>query len=374
MNNADQEYEYQEPEVDYDAMERGGAGLNIVTLKEGLNVYRILPPFGEAINKNSRFFGFLFAEKYVHWVPVKVDGKSSNRPTGCLKATKDDNCPVCKKSDAYLAAFNKIVDPFSSFNEKKERTVEWAKMPADLAEKAKKLKEAAEKIKWQRHYYYNALTQDGRVVVLKLSKTAGQDLNGELKKCSSQGFNPVSLKAGCFMVLEKKKTGPRPSDVSVKSYPLQATTKTDDGRIVNEVKLSSLESITMKNAKDLYSLYQRKTAEELERALAGDATVFDRPKSAETKSEPVDMSAFASVPVAATTTTAPVTSTGSSGGTLGGVTSIIGSTGGGGAGGAASGSVSVTMQETKPVEVALPQVAVPDPEMEKLIAELDLEN
>jgi hypothetical protein len=300
--NNTEDFVYEEQEADFDSMERGGSGAFTVTLKEGMNVYRILPPFGkEVTNPNSKFRGWIFAEHWVHWLSFKRDGgKTLFKPTLCIKYAngKDGTCPICKRYDVLVEARDTILAPFSTVNEKKERKVDWTTVPADVSEKAKKLYDAAQKIKSQRHYYYNALAQDGRVVVLKVSKTAGVDLNGEIKKCVAN-FNPVSLKGGCYMVLEKTKTGPNLSDVKVKASTFQ-TTVNDNGRILSEVKRFDLEPSIMKNAKDLYQLYARKTAEELERALAGDSTVFDRPEAP--KTETATVATTVSAPVA----TAPI--------------------------------------------------------------------
>lgn len=279
----DDGFVYNEEEVDFDAMARGGAGELPSKLKEGLNILRVLPPFGEAQNPNSKYRGFIYAELYVHWLKFKSDtGKDIYKVVRCSKTQKDDPCEACEKSAVYNSAFEKLVSAFSSRDDKKNLVVAWEKMPGgkdgDFASKARKISKAAQDIKAQRHYYYNVFEQDGRVRVKKMSKTAGQDLNGEIKKCTTLGYNPVSLKAGCFMVVEMTKTGPLPSQVKTKAYPLQISTN-EGGRIKSETALAALEPSIMKGAKDLYSLYPRLSAEAMKRALAGDLSVFDKPKS-----------------------------------------------------------------------------------------------
>lgn len=304
------DFVYQEEEADFDAMSRGGQSDLPMTLKEGLNIVRILPPFGEAQKPDSKYRGFIFAENYVHWLSFPgTNGKTIFKVVRCIKTSKEAACPACERADRLQAAYEKLVAEYSHKDEKKDLVVAWDKMPKPIAENAKKIRDAAQAIKWQRSYYYNVLTQDGRVKRLKVSKTAGQDLNNEIKKCTTLGFNPVSLKAGCFMVMEKTKNSARQTDVTVKAYPLQTSTN-EGGKIRSETVLSALEPSIMKGAKDLFSLYPTKTFEEMKRAVAGDLSVFEKPKTESVtildEAAVAALAASVDVPVEATVTvTAP---------------------------------------------------------------------
>lgn len=268
------EEEYQEVEADFDAMERKASGrqFNNFTLKDGANVYRILPPFGSA-TKPGPNKGFIVAEYYIHWGFKDAQGKV--RPLQCLKKKKSDVCPICEFADALEKRYNDLVAAYVK-GEGKDRKVDWAAVPEDVKAKHKKLYDAWDNIKWRRNYYFNALSQDGKVGVLKVSKTAGDDLISVMSECVKKNFNPASLKKGCYMNLQKRKTGNRTTDVEVKSQPLRVTKTDADGNPVEKIELSELQPEIMKSAVDLFTLYERKTADEMKRLLKGDTTIFDR--------------------------------------------------------------------------------------------------
>lgn len=258
---------YKEEELNLDGMvpsSGSGKGITNITLKEGDNLLRILPPFGT----NHR--GVPFAEVNLHW--FQLDEKS-RRPLRCSYPT-ERYCPVCEEANILYKEKEELVE---EFKDDKGR-VDWKSLPKNLSVKYKDLNDKFSALRASKGWYYNALTPSGTVGVLRLSKTAATDLGNLIVKAVKEfGFNPLSLKNGATFNFKKMKTGPLPMNVEYKVEFLMKSEKTANGVSLN-IDTSPVADGIIENfeklAYDVHAMYPIITSQQLKRAMIGDDTVW----------------------------------------------------------------------------------------------------
>lgn len=258
---------YQEPEINTGALKPGSSReLRSFKLNLGDNIYRILPPFGTNHN------GVPFAEHYLHWF---TDPTGKQRPLACSKKT-ERFCPVCEEASNVYKEYERILGDFKSPDGK----VNFKGMPDEINKKQKSVKEIFDKLRAQRGYYYNAMDQSGTVGVLRLPKTAADELGDRiLEAIQTMGFNPLSLKNGTlFNIKQVAKDGPKSKmNVEYKVEFVRESENTADG-VIQRIKKSSLpESVILnfeKLAYDVHTLYPTRTSAELKRVMLGDKMVW----------------------------------------------------------------------------------------------------
>jgi hypothetical protein len=142
-------------------------------IKDGVSCYRILPPFG------TNHGGSLFHKYTMHWGFIGNNGKE--RSVGC-SYPHEGFCPVCAQ---VRQAEDELKRAEANGNDSS----------------AKELKEYISKFRARRFWLYNAVTSDGRVVMLELGKTAHDALAKKiLEACRRKvgAFDPVSLESGVW--------------------------------------------------------------------------------------------------------------------------------------------------------------------------------
>src|SRR3990172_2140436 len=99
-------YRDEDEQLNIAGMEAKAAGRSFTTfkLKEGPNIYRILPPFGT--NNN----GFPYAEHYIHWGFKDSQGKI--KPLLCSKKL-ERSCPICDESNRLNAEKDKLIAAYA---------------------------------------------------------------------------------------------------------------------------------------------------------------------------------------------------------------------------------------------------------------------
>jgi hypothetical protein len=142
-------------------------------IKDGLSYYRILPAYG------TNHGGALSKKYFLHWGFTGANGKP--RSISCSYLT-EGYCPIC------AVVFEK------------QKEFERAKANGN-EELQKQLEEYISKHKVRKVWLYNAVTMDGRIVILELGKTAHDDLTARiseavrLKVCA---FDPTSPSSGVW--------------------------------------------------------------------------------------------------------------------------------------------------------------------------------
>jgi len=260
---------YQEPEVNLDGLIPGNSGMGrkIVNhkMKEGDNVFRILPPFGTNHN------GLLYAEVTLHWF---LDPSGKSRPLVCSR-DKEKYCPICAEAFEFYNRKQELVKKFSDDSGK----VNWKALPKEVNEQYQELNEVYNKLRGQKGFYYNALDLSGTVGVLRLSKTTAEKLGKKIKEAQQMySIKCTSLSDGILFNIKKTKTGSRDFDVTYDVEYLMTPKKREDGSISLEFNRGSVSDSIMQNfenlAYDIHAMYPVRTSTELKRVLDGDKSVW----------------------------------------------------------------------------------------------------
>jgi hypothetical protein len=215
--------------------------------------YRILPPFGE----NAK--GSLFHRYSIHWGFTGERGQQ--KPVACSYPT-EGFCPVCKR----------VWDA--------EDEMKRAQEAGDQAA----IKELTTYLKtWRawRFFIYNAVTIDGRVVMLEIPKTAHDQLMELIKGCvyrEEGAFDPTSLTDGVWFTLTK--TG-KMFETKYKTWikkiivdPKEGLEKPDRTPIPEETMERVMAQLKENKGdgpiRDIHDLYETRSSRELQSFLDGE--------------------------------------------------------------------------------------------------------
>lgn len=222
-------------------------------VKDGHNIYRILPPFGEAAN------GYAYRKWSIIWgLANPEDGRM--RPYAS-SLTSEKKCPVfefVKKLKAHGEALTaKLKAAGTPEDVIKERLGSLNKLVSDLNPKTV--------------YIYNAVDKAGEIGLLELKSTAHKKLKAEmLDYIHIYNQDPTSLNSedddsGLWFDVVRTGLG-RDTEYDVKK--VQQMKKNAAGKPVFEDDRSALPNSVVNNfeksAYDLASVYQVKTYEQLE--------------------------------------------------------------------------------------------------------------
>lgn len=225
-------------------------------IKDGHNIYRFMPPFGESAN------GYAYRKWQIIWgLANPQDGRM--RPYAS-SMTSEKRCPVTelvKKMKTYSETLKLQLQASGvSEEEIKERLNVLNKLMSDLSPKTV--------------YIYNAVDKAGELGLLELKSTAHKKLKTEmLDYIHLYNQDPTSLNsedddAGVWFDVIRTGIG-RDTEYDVKKCQLRK--KDEKGRITFADDRSPLPETVVdnfeKNAYDLSSVYQCKTYEELQEIL-----------------------------------------------------------------------------------------------------------
>lgn len=197
-------------------------------VKDGISSYRILPPFGASHN------GSLSRKYTVHWGFIGQNGKE--RSVTCSYPT-EGYCPVCTR--------------LREAEEEMKRA-----QATGNAENEKSLKEYIDKFRAKKFWLYNAVTSDGRVVMLELGKTAHDALNKRISEAVRRKvgpFDPTSPETGVWFEFNRSGKGLN-TEYSV-DYKKTSVTL-DDGSVADKADRTPL---------------SQELIEQIKKALAGEA-------------------------------------------------------------------------------------------------------
>jgi len=215
--------------------------------------YRILPPFGEGAN------GTLFHRYSIHWGLTGERGQQ--KPVACSYPT-EGFCPICK-------------NVFDSDDELK-RAEEAGDQTA-----VKSLTEYLKTSRARRFFVYNAVTTDGRVVILEIPKTAHDQLVKLIGECvykENNAFDPTSLTDGAWFTFSKEGKGfSTKYTVKIKKVEVmvdgEALEKVDRSAMADDILTRIIDQLKAKSEDgplyDIHALYDSRTARELQSFLDG---------------------------------------------------------------------------------------------------------
>lgn len=226
-------------------------------VKDGSNVYRILPPFGEASN------GYPYRKWQIIW--GLQDPESGRARPFASSMTSEKKCPVTE----YVTALKKKAETLKSQmaaagvdeETQKERLGALNKLISDLNPKTV--------------YIYNAADKSGDVGLLELKSTAQKKMKAEMSQYI-QDYNqdPTSLNSedtdsGLWFNITRSGLG-RDTEYDVKKMQIKTKNPTT-GKISFEDDRSPLPDAVVENydnlAYDLSAVYQVKTYDQLAEIL-----------------------------------------------------------------------------------------------------------
>lgn len=163
----------QEPNYDYNRDSLNSSGSKVVErygIKSGIKHYRILPPFG------SNHGGCPYHQYQQHFIVRRgPDGKNQYNVVQCSRFA-ERYCPICDHVKQNVDVLER------AFKEQPGN----AKVKEDL--------EAIRQLRSQTSVLYNAVTTDGRVVVLQLKWNSHLALTAKMQEADSvKNINPLGL-------------------------------------------------------------------------------------------------------------------------------------------------------------------------------------
>jgi hypothetical protein len=233
-------------------------------VKDGSNVYRILPPFGESSN------GYPYKKWQIIW--GLIDPESGRARPFASSMTSEKKCPVTE----YVAELKKKAESLKSQlaaagvdeETQKNRLGALNKLISDLSPKTV--------------YIYNAADKSGDVGLLELKSTAQKKMKAEMSQYI-QDYNqdPTSLNSedtdsGLWFNITRAGLG-RDTEYDVKKMQIKTKNPTT-GKISFEDDRSPLPDAVVENydnlAYDLSAVYQVKSYSELAEVLEANMASF----------------------------------------------------------------------------------------------------
>jgi hypothetical protein len=233
----------------------GSSKKNRFKIKDGNNVYRILPPMGSLAKKGkwSQYFS-------VVWGYKNADGK--NRPFADCRVVNFNTKMVEVESDAFLKS-QKIK---AAFEDLKARLKAGEKVDPEVLKKTEELKD---RYNIENKHYVNVVNLQGEIGLLKLGARAKKLLEGEIKKLTAKGVDPLSLENGRFFNIFREGK----SFDTVYQVTEYKETVMMNGQEVDVPKVHKMDDAFISRLKaeafDLGTLYKMATADQVKAIVDG---------------------------------------------------------------------------------------------------------
>lgn len=225
-------------------------------VKDGNNVFRILPPFGDSSN------GYVFKKWQVIW-GLKDPDSNRMRPFAS-SMTSEKRCPVTE----YVSQLKKKAEQIKAQLQASGESDDLIK------ERLKSLNQLISDLSPKTVYIYNAVDKSGDVGLLELKSTAHKKMKDAMAQyISDYQQDPTSLNSedddsGVWFNVKRSGMG-RDTEYDVEKCqhktkkPTGGYSYDDDRSPLPETVVNNFENL----AYDLSSVYQLKTYEDLERIL-----------------------------------------------------------------------------------------------------------
>lgn len=228
-------------------------------IKDGSNIYRVLPPFGDVEVHNN----YPYRKWSIVWLLDPKSGKRRPYASPMTDGTKE--CPVTEYNDA----LTKMIDNQKKVLEKKGLSKEM------ISKKLKDLYEIQWKIRVNHVYTYNVADKSGEVGLLEVKSTAHKGLKKVMNEyIKTFGQDPTCLEsdikenAGVWINIKKEGEG---KDTEYNVDFAKIAKKDEDGDVSYKVDRSPLSENIVDNfdslAYDLSTLYIKKSYEDLKEIL-----------------------------------------------------------------------------------------------------------
>lgn len=186
-----------------------GNKTTIAKIKDGDNIYRILPPLGSMAEKGrwNRYISVEWGYK---------DLKGNNRPFQDVRVVNSKSKMVEVESSAHLLR-EQIASQY-------KQVVEMYKNGKASKDDVEQMKKKSEQFNLDKKYYLNAINLKGEIVLLKIGHKAKLGVDAEIKKLRDKGVDPLSLENGRFFNINRVGTGMNTVySVSIASETVEAT-------------------------------------------------------------------------------------------------------------------------------------------------------
>jgi hypothetical protein len=228
-------------------------------VKDGHNVFRILPPFGENSN------GYPYRKWQIIWGLIDPQSNRARPYSDSLMAEK--RSPIVEFVNELKARAEKMNAALTANGASEE----------DVNERLKGLNTLIGDLIPRTSYVYNAVDKTGEVGLLELKSTAHKDMKEKMNKyISDYNQDPTSLNSAdddsgvWFDVVRTNETG-KFRDTKYKVEKVQTKKKDANGKVSFIDDQSPLPDAVVENyenlAYDLSAIYQQKTYEELKEVL-----------------------------------------------------------------------------------------------------------
>lgn len=169
-----------------------GGGKHQHKIKDGDNVFRILPPMGELAEKGrwSVYYS-------IEWGFKGTDGRM--KPFQNVRKVNRQSKMVEVESAAHLQR--------ESIKEKQGKMVELFKKGKLTKEQMQPIKDMSMRFNLDNKHYLNAMSLDGKIGLLKIGARAMSALREEIKKLTEAGVDPLSVDNGRSFNFHRSGTG-----------------------------------------------------------------------------------------------------------------------------------------------------------------------
>jgi chaperonin cofactor prefoldin len=225
-------------------------------VKDGHNVFRILPPFGESSN------GYPYRKWQIIW--GLADPETGRMRPFASSMTSEKRCPVTEYVQALTTKAEELKASLQATGTSKE----------EVTARLKDISQLINDLKPKTVYLYNAVDKSGEVGLLELKSTAHKKMKTEMGQyVGDYNQDPTSLNSneddsGVWFDVIRTGIG-RDTEYDVKKC--QVKTKSLNGKIQFEDDRSPLPESIVQNysnlAYDLSTVYQVKTYDELQEIL-----------------------------------------------------------------------------------------------------------
>ena len=242
-----------------------GEKKEIFKIKDGDNVFRILPPMGNLADAGvwARYFRVVWGYK---------DSNGKLRPFVSPRVVNFKT----KMVEVDCAAFNRTErlknELTDSIKKAKEFAANKQPLPKELKDRIEELKElvgSKGRFNIDSKHHMNVMTQDGKIGLLKLAGRGMQALKARFKQMEAAGVDATAVQGGRFMVIHRSGTG-LDTTYSVEELKQQVQTQ-EHGLVEKSVPHNLDDSIISRLSQEAFELdeiYPTPTSEQVAEIVA----------------------------------------------------------------------------------------------------------
>ena len=241
---------------------KGFTKKNWFKMKDGDNVYRILPPLFDFAEKGkwSEFYkieyGYTNSQGQIKPFPC-------NRVVNPKTKMVEVECPACVKREALKIEIETLKEAF------RNKKITQQQLKEEV--------EARRSFNLDSKHYVNAIDLNGTIGLLKIPYKAKKSLDAEIDKLRDQGIDPLSVETGRFFIFNRSGIMlDTLYSVSVYSqtinHPELGTVKKEINHVLDDATLAKLET----EAFDLSKIFKKLSDEQIKDIVENGAEGVDR--------------------------------------------------------------------------------------------------